>query len=294
MDLLSSVRVSCSSSSSSSSTAVPVVSSCLSATAEPLAKKQKTAINKDKGGNNNNNGNLPVVTFVTGNANKLEEVKRILQTANGDNNANRGTAATRTARLPLHLVNKSLDLPELQGDDVLAIAREKCLVASQKVGGGAVIIEDTSLCFNALHGLPGPYIKWFLDSCGHDGLNRMLAGFDDKTAYAQTVVAYCPGTNAADATTPAVNAVDVVIFSGRTNGTIVPARGKLDFGWDPIFEPFESVSSSDDGSKDEKKKTYAEMTKDEKDSISHRSRAFLHLREYLIRMYSDDDDDDKK
>uniref|UniRef100_A0A061R890 Ham1 family non-canonical purine ntp pyrophosphatase n=1 Tax=Tetraselmis sp. GSL018 TaxID=582737 RepID=A0A061R890_9CHLO len=34
--------------------------------------------------------------------------------------------------------------------------------------------EDTSLCFNALGGLPGPYIKWFLEKCGHDGLNRML------------------------------------------------------------------------------------------------------------------------
>ncbi len=25
--------------------------------------------------------------------------------------------------------------------------------------GGAVMVEDTSLCFNAYHGLPGPYIK---------------------------------------------------------------------------------------------------------------------------------------
>jgi inosine/xanthosine triphosphate pyrophosphatase family protein len=38
-----------------------------------------------------------------------------------------------------------------------------------------VLVEDTSLCFNALGGLPGVYIKWFLEKCGHDGLNRMLA-----------------------------------------------------------------------------------------------------------------------
>jgi len=36
-------------------------------------------------------------------------------------------------------------------------------------------VEDTSLCFNALGGLPGVYIKWFLEKLGHDGLNRMLA-----------------------------------------------------------------------------------------------------------------------
>ena len=38
-----------------------------------------------------------------------------------------------------------------------------------------------SLCFNAMGGLPGVYIKWFLEKLGHDGLNAMLAGFEDKT-----------------------------------------------------------------------------------------------------------------
>jgi inosine/xanthosine triphosphate pyrophosphatase family protein len=36
--------------------------------------------------------------------------------------------------------------------------REKCLEASRRIAG-PVIIEDTCLCFNALGGLPGPYIK---------------------------------------------------------------------------------------------------------------------------------------
>lgn len=58
---------------------------------------------------------------------------------------------------------------------------------------GAVMVEDTSLCFNAYKGLPGPYIKWFLDKLGHDGLNKMLAGFDDKSAYAQCIFAFTPG-----------------------------------------------------------------------------------------------------
>jgi inosine triphosphate pyrophosphatase len=289
VDLLSSVRVVDSSHCSSTDTAA----AASSATSEHLAKKQKTAFKKDNDDNKtvNYSGNLPVVTFVTGNAKKLEEVKRILQTTNGDNNDSRDDDATKNARLPIHLVNQSLDLPELQGDDVLAIARDKCLVASQQVpGGSAVIIEDTSLCFNALNGLPGPYIKWFLDSCGHDGLNRMLAGFEDKTAYAQTVVAYCPARSHGSTTTTTM--ADVVVFSGRTNGTIVPARGKLDFGWDPIFEPLESAGNDDDSGSDgnAKKKTYAEMTKDEKDSISHRSRAFAQLREYLVRIYSVNED----
>lgn len=55
------------------------------------------------------------------------------------------------------------------------------------------MVEDTCLCFNALDGLPGPYIKWFLEGLGHEGLNKMLSGFEDKTAYAQCVFAFSAG-----------------------------------------------------------------------------------------------------
>ena len=55
-------------------------------------------------------------------------------------------------------------VPELQGEPV-DIAIEKCRLASEHVGGPC-IVEDTCLCYNALHGLPGPYmyscnIKYF-------------------------------------------------------------------------------------------------------------------------------------
>ena len=237
---------------------------CDSSSTERPSKRLKT------GEDDGNDTKLPVITFVTGNAKKLEEVKRILQGSNND-------------KLPVHLVNKKLDLPELQGE-AIEIAREKCLLASKEIGGGAVIVEDTSLCFNALNGLPGVYIKWFLDSLQHEGLNRMLSGYEDKTAYAQTVLAFCPGTTTkktADGSATTVKSGEPAIFSGRTNGSIVPARGKLDFGFDPVFEPIEQEDET-------AKKTYAEMTKEEKDAISHRSRAFTQLREYLCDVYGDD------
>ena len=46
-----------------------------------------------------------------------------------------------------------------------------------------------------LHGYAGPYIKWFLQKLGHDGLNRLLAGYEDKTAYAQCIFAYMAGAH---------------------------------------------------------------------------------------------------
>ena len=56
-----------------------------------------------------------------------------------------------------------------------------------------VIVEDVSLCFDALHGMPGPYIKWFISSLGPQGLHDMLAGFENKKATVVCAIAYCGG-----------------------------------------------------------------------------------------------------
>jgi len=151
----------------------------------------------------------------------------------------------------------ALDLPELQGAPA-AVASEKARQAAQRVGG-PVVVEDTSLCFNALGGLPGVYIKDFLAVCGHDGLNRLLVGFEDKSAYAQCIFAYAAAPGA-----------EPLLFVGRTEGRIVAARGDNQFGWDPVFEPAGF------------QETYAQMGKDVKNSISHRYRALDQLRTYLL------------
>jgi len=185
------------------------------------------------------------LTFVTGNAKKLEEVRQILD------------AGEET--IAFEVVSKKIDLPELQGNSPEEIAREKCKLAAEAVQG-PVMCEDTCLCYHALSGLPGPYIKWFLEKLGHDGLNKLLAGYDNKKAYAQCIFALCAGPGC-----------EVRIFDGRTEGTIVPARGPLDFGWDPVFEPLEGGG-----------RTYAEMPKVEKNNISHRGRALELLRAWLL------------
>ncbi|KAF6254995.1 inosine triphosphate pyrophosphatase-like protein [Scenedesmus sp. NREL 46B-D3] len=182
------------------------------------------------------------IYFATGNKKKLEEVVAILAAGH---------------ELPFKVEPAKLDLPELQGEPE-EISVEKCRIAAKQLGA-AVMVEDTSLCFNAYKGLPGPYIKWFLEKLGHDGLNRMLAGFEDKSAYAQCIFAYSPGPGA-----------EPVTFVGRTEGAVVPARGPADFGWDPVFQP------------DGYQETYAEMDKGVKNTISHRYRALDKLRAYLM------------
>ncbi|CAG5056584.1 unnamed protein product [Parnassius apollo] len=90
------------------------------------------------------------LTFVTGNIKKLEEVKAILGT-----------------NFPFEVINHKLDLPELQGE-VEEVSIKKCQEAARRLMK-PVVVEDTCLSFNALKGLPGPYIKWFLEKLEPEG-----------------------------------------------------------------------------------------------------------------------------
>ena len=90
------------------------------------------------------------------------------------------------------------------------------------------MVEDTALCFEALNGLPGPYIKWFLNDLGHEGLNKLLVGFNNYNAYALCTFAYAESATS-----------NPVIFKGITNGKITLPKGPNSFGWDPIFQPNE-------------------------------------------------------
>ena len=53
----------------------------------------------------------------------------------------------------------------------------------------------------------------------------MLAGFDTKDAWALCTFAYSAGPG-----------TEPILFEGRTDGRIVPARGTANFGWDAVFE----------------------------------------------------------
>jgi inosine triphosphate pyrophosphatase len=157
----------------------------------------------------------------------------------------------------VNLQKQHIDLLEIQGSRH-EIAVFKCKIAAEHVKG-PVITEDTSLGFNAFKQLPGPYIKHFLEAIDPAGLYNMLSAFEDKSATAYCTVAYW---------NPELMK-EPVVFEGHVDGTVVYPRGPQNFGWDPIFMPIG------------KSITFAEMTKEEKNSISHRCRAFEKLSKYL-------------
>lgn len=178
----------------------------------------------------------PEIVFVTGNKDKLREAREMLH--------------------GFKIVGKAVPIDEIQGTE-MEIAADKAKKAAS-ISCMPVIVEDSSLGFEALSGLPGPYIDSFLRRIGNQGLVRVLEGFLDKSAVALCTVCFCrPGA-------------EPVCFQGTARGKIVAPRGDAGFGWDPIF-------LAEDFSK-----TYAELTEQEKNRVSFRRLAFAKMNEYLL------------
>ena len=179
--------------------------------------------------------------FITGNPNKLREARQILK--------------------GFDIESKDIEIPEIQEVNEQVIVEEKIRQAL-KLLDSEVFVENTSLCFDALNGLPGPLVKWFLKSVGRRGLVDMLSAYDNKTAYAKCYVGY--GMPAKEGSKE-----KILVFEGSVKGRIVEPTGESKFGWDPIFLP------------DGYDKTFAQMTEEEKNKISHRRLALEKFKKYL-------------
>ena len=125
--------------------------------------------------------------------------------------------------------------------------------------------DDSGLCVDALDGAPGVYSARYAGEHGDDAANnalllKNLADKEDRSAQFVCAVACVFPENVKHAH----------IFRGTVEGKIIDEyRGEGGFGYDPLFyyEPFG--------------KTLAEMSADEKNSISHRGKAIEHFAEFI-------------
>ncbi len=175
-----------------------------------------------------------MLTFITGNANKFAEAKAILG----------------------ELEQLDINLPEIQSLDSREIIKAK-LQEALKHHAGHFIVEDTSLSLECLKGLPGPLIKWFLETVGSDGLSEIAIRADNQKARAAVTIGYASSPDS------------IHFFEGSVAGTIVAPRGDSKFGWDVIFQP------------EGHERAYGEMQKEEKNQISPRRLALDGLRAFL-------------
>jgi XTP/dITP diphosphohydrolase len=191
------------------------------------------------------------IVLATRNKKKIEEIKRI------------------TADLPVTIL--SLDnfpnCPETVEDrDTFEENAVKKAVEVCQCTGKPALADDSGLEVDALNGAPGVYSARYAggtngnDIRNYDKLLAELKDVPDDKRGAQFVC--CIALSFPDGT--------VKTFFGYTKGCIgrVP-RGTTGFGYDPVFIP------------ESHKRTFAEMTGNEKDSLSHRGKALEKVADFL-------------
>lgn len=143
------------------------------------------------------------VTFITGNPTKAQYLEKLLG---------------------FEIDHHKLDLDEIQSLNPNEVVEHKVRQAFELLKR-PVLVEDTSLDFQALGRLPGTFIKWFESELGYEGMCRMLDGFEDRTASARGTFGYYDGNQ-------------LKIITTALKGTVPEhPRGDKGWGWDPIFIP---------------------------------------------------------
>lgn len=148
------------------------------------------------------------------------------------------------------------DLIEIQELDVIKVVERKAQDAYSKLRR-PVLVDDTGLTLHEWNGLPGALVAWFIQAVGPQGILKMAANLTNRRATVTTAIGYADDTG-------------VQIFTGTLNGTLTTElRGNGGFGYDPIFTP------------DGHNRTFAEMSSEEKNAVSHRRLAVDELRKGL-------------
>jgi len=192
---------------------------------------------------------MPRLIFATGNQHKVNEIKSI--TPDG------------LEIVSLKDLGYTAEVPETQ-DTIEGNSLQKAEFIS-KIFGLPCFSEDTGLIIDALNGEPGVYSARYAGAgCTFDdNIDKVLQkmqGVKNRAASFKTVITY-------------YHSGKYVQFEGITRGVITEERiGNSGFGYDPIFKP--------EGSK----RTYGEMTLEEKNGFSHRRKSFELFANHLAQI----------
>ncbi len=193
--------------------------------------------------------NKKEIVFATNNFHKLEEIRQII----GD----------KFKILSLKDINCNEDIPEtastLEGN-----AEIKARYVKEHYGYDC-FADDTGLEVEMLNGAPGVMSARYAGE-NHDSQANMelllknMQGKENRNARFRTVIALNMGE-------------EITLMDGIVEGVITCERaGDSGFGYDPIFRPLESEL------------TFAQMSSEEKNRISHRGRATAKLIDKLAKI----------
>ena len=189
------------------------------------------------------------LVFATGNPNKVREIQQYFN----------GTIIFKS----LKDIGCTEEIPETQPSiEGNAIQKAEYVATNYHVNCFA---EDTGLEIEALHGEPGVFSARYAgpQKNADDNMSKVLVNLQNHTnrkARFKTVIALLIHG-------------ELHTFEGIINGTIAhQKKGDQGFGYDPIFVPSGFQRS------------FAEMSIDEKNKISHRARATEKLRQFLAQI----------
>lgn len=189
---------------------------------------------------------MQAVCFATNNLHKLEEVRSVL--------------GSDFRVFSLDEISCKEELPET-GNTLEANAHQKAKYVFDNYKQ-TCFADDTGLEVEALHQAPGVYSARYAgpqrsSEDNIDLLLKNLIGQENRKARFRTVICW-------------VSEKEIRYFEGTVEGEIIgERRGTQGFGYDPVFVPLGYT------------KTFAEMTMEEKNVLSHRSRAVSELVSFL-------------
>ena len=193
-----------------------------------------------------NRNNTTKLVFATNNRHKFIEIEKAL--------------GATLELLNLNDLGFTGEIPEEQ-DTLEGNAAQKAYFIFNKYGLNC-FADDTGLEIEALHGEPGVFSARYAGAnCNfEDNMNKVLEnmkGMTNRNARFRTVIAL-------------VERGKLTTFAGEVRGVItLEKKGSQGFGYDPVFQPlgFE--------------RTFAEMSLEEKNRISHRALAIQELVNYF-------------
>jgi XTP/dITP diphosphohydrolase len=189
------------------------------------------------------------LVFATHNKHKVSEIQFILPNS--------------IKLLTLEDIGCSEEIPET-ADTLSGNALQKAMFVYEKYKCNC-FADDTGLEIKALDGRPGVYSARYAGEgkSAEDNMVKVLEemeGVINRSAIFKTVIALLIDGKP-------------MLFEGNVKGAIAIARmGDKGFGYDPIFIP------------EGEQRSFAQMTADEKNKISHRARAVKKFVEYVNRL----------
>jgi len=184
------------------------------------------------------------IFFATNNIDKFNEARKVL------------------AKYKIAAGMLRVKVSEIQSKSLEEIATASVKEAFKKCNL-PVIVEDAGLFIDALNGFPGPYAAYVHKTIGNKGILKLMESVENRNAKFQSVIAYYSSKMGLP-----------MCFKGEVVGRITrkERKGNSGFGFDPIFEPLRKG-----------RKTFAEMTVEEKNKHSHRAKALRKFAEWYLK-----------